>query len=63
MQPEKNVLGKLNEVIKKYDRCFSIFCTGVGVAVLCQSGGELTEAVQGNNCTRILASCDERCFS
>lgn len=34
----------------------------VGVAVLCQSGGGLTEAVQGNNCTRILAICEERCF-
>lgn len=35
----------------------------VGVAVLCQSGGGLTEAAQGNNCTRILASCEDCCFS
>lgn len=60
----KNVTGKRNEVIKNMT-CASVFSAlgDVGVAVLCQNEGGLTEAVQDNNCTRILASCEERCFS
>lgn len=45
---KKNVTGKLNEVIKNMTTAsvFSALCD-VGVAVLCQSGGGLTEARAG----------------